>query len=166
LLNLTETGIGNLPLSSPRPSQTGSLQTMLEPGPNGTVRHFPAPDSPDLPFVPVGPLYTGSGANRTMVLPVGIGDVGRNTVRGPSEYNVDISVVRRIAVGKGANLNVRVEAFNLLNHTTFLRDPAGATTTLPVQAVNGQAQFVAPNFGLIAAALPARRLQLAVRFDF
>ena len=54
----------------------------------------------------------------------------------------------------------------MLNHTNFQLDPAGATTALPVQVVNGQAQFVAPNFGLITASLPARRLQLVARFDF
>ena len=65
-----------------------------------------------------------------------------------------------------SNLNVRVEAFNVLNRTNFELDPAGATTSLPVQVVNGQAQFVAPSFGLITAALPARRVQLVARFDF
>ena len=63
-------------------------------------------------------------------------------------------------------MNIRIEAFNVLNHTNFELDPAGATTNLPVQAVNGQAQFVAPSFGLIQAALPARRLQLVARLDF
>jgi outer membrane receptor protein involved in Fe transport len=163
---ITETGIGNLPLSNPRPTQNGDLPTELIPGPNGTVRYFPAPGDPGFPFAPVGPLYTGSGATRTMVLPVGIGNVGRNTVRGPSEYNVDLSMVRRFKIAQDANLNVRVEAFNILNHTNFELDPAGATTSLPVQVVNGQAQFVAPSFGLITAALPARRLQLVARFEF
>jgi hypothetical protein len=100
------------------------------------------------------------------ILPVGIGDVGRNTVRGPSEYNLDLSIVRRFRLMGEANLNLRVEAFNALNHTNFQLDPAGATTSLPVQPVNGQAQFVAPSFGLITAASPARRLQLVARLDF
>jgi outer membrane receptor protein involved in Fe transport len=163
---ITETGIGNLPLSNPRPNQNGDLPTGITPGPNGTVRWFPAPGDPDFPFTPVGPLYTGSGAARRLVLPVGIGDVGRNTVRGPAEYNVDLSLVRRFRVGRDANLNARVEMFNVFNHTNFQLDPAGATTTLPVQVVNGQAQFVAPNFGLITSALPARRMQFVLRLDF
>lgn len=163
---ITETGIGSLPLSNPRPNQSGDLNTVLVPGPNGTVRYFPAPGGAGFPFTPVGPLYTGAGATRTQILPVGIGNVGRNTVRGPSEYNVDMSLVRRIRVSRDANLNFRLEAFNVLNHTNFQLDPAGATTALPVQVVNGQAQFVAPNFGLIQAALPARRLQLVLRLDF
>jgi outer membrane receptor protein involved in Fe transport len=163
---ITETGINSLPLSNPRPYESGGLPTELVPGPNGTVRYFPAPGDPGFPFAPAGPLYTGSGATRTMVLPAGLGNAGRNTVRGPSEYNVDLSLVRRFRVAASSNLNVRVEAFNILNHTNFELDPAGATTSLPVQVVNGQAQFVAPSFGLITAALPARRLQLVARFDF
>ena len=163
---INETGINALPLSNPRPNQVGDLPTLLQPGPNGTVRYFPAPGSPDFPFVPVGPLYTGAGASRTQILPVGIGNVGRNTVRGPAEYNVDVSIVRRFRLAGNANVNIRIEAFNVLNHTNFELDPAGATTNLPVQVVNGQAQFVAPSFGLIQAALPARRLQLVARLDF
>ena len=163
---ITETGIGSLPLSNPRPNQSGEIPTELVPGPNGTVRYFPAPGDAGFPFTPVGPLYTGAGATRTLVLPVGIGNVGRNTVRGPAEYNVDMSFVRRIRVASTANLNLRLEAFNVLNHTNFQLDPAGATTQLPVQVVNGQAQFVAPNFGLITSALPARRMQLVLRLDF
>jgi outer membrane receptor protein involved in Fe transport len=163
---ITETGIGTLPLSNPRPNQSGDIPTELVPGPNGSVRYFPAPTDPGFVYTPVGPVYTGSGAGRTQILPVGVGDVGRNTVRGPSEYNVDMSLVRRFRLTHDANLNVRVEAFNVFNHTNFELDPAGASTTLPVQVVNGRAVFVAPNFGLINAALPARRLQLVVRLDF
>jgi hypothetical protein len=162
---ITETGIGALPLSQPRPDGNGPLATELVPGPNGTVRYFPAPGDPGFPFAPVGPLYTGSGATRTQILPVGIGNVGRNTVRGPAEYNVDMSIVRRFRLIGSANVNVRAEAFNVLNHTNFQLNP-NQTTILPVQVVNGQAAFVAPSFGLINSALPSRRLQLVVRLDF
>src|SRR5262249_16300753 len=143
----------------------GPLPTELVPGPNGTVRYFPAPGDPGFPFTPVGPLYTGSGATRTQILPVGIGNVGRNTVRGPAEYNVDMSIVRRFRRIGNTNVNGGAEAFNLLNHTNFQINP-NVTTILPVQAVNGQGVFVAPSFGLINTALPARRLQLVVRLDF
>src|SRR5262249_38894907 len=106
---ITENGINTLPLSNPRPNQSGDVATELVPGPNGSVRYFPAPGDPGFPFTPVGPLYTGSGASRTQVLPVGIGNVGRNTVRGPAEYNVDLSLVRRFRLTSDANLNLRVE---------------------------------------------------------
>jgi hypothetical protein len=77
-----------------------------------------------------------------------------------------VSLVRRFRLTGDANLNLRVEAFNVLNHTNFELDPTGTSTTLPVQVVNGQAQFVAPTFGLITSSLPARRLQLVLRLDF
>jgi len=99
------------------------------------------------------------------LLPVGIGNVGRNTVRGPAEYNVDLSIVRRFRLIGSANINVRAEAFNVLNHTNFQINP-NTTTVLPVQVLNGQAAFVAPSFGLLNASLPARRLQFVVRLDF
>jgi hypothetical protein len=157
-------GTGALPLTTPRPNQNGDLPTGTNPGPNGTVQYFPAPGTPGFPFVPVGPLYTGSGANRVQVLPVGIGNVGRNSVRGPAEYNVDMSLVRRFRLVGQSNLNLRVEAFNVFNHTNLEFD--AKTTTLPVVVMNGQAVFDASNFGQISSALPARRLQLVLRLDF
>src|SRR5262249_7400305 len=129
------------------------------------VRYFPAPGDPGFPFTAVGPLYIGTGASRTQILPVGLGNVGRNTVRGPAEYNVDMSIVRRFRLVGATNVNVRAEAFNLFNHTNFQISPS-TTTILPVQAVNGHGVFVAPNFGLLNSSLPARRLQLVVRLDF
>ncbi|MBC7797528.1 MAG: hypothetical protein H7Z37_11700, partial [Pyrinomonadaceae bacterium] len=76
-------------------------------------------------------------------------------------------LVRRFKLNERINFNIRAEAFNLFNQTTFLFDPAGSTTTLPV-VVNGsnQAVFSAPNFGLIDRSLPARRIQLVARFEF
>jgi hypothetical protein len=64
------------------------------------------------------------------------------------------------------NFNVRTEAFNVFNQTTFLFDPAGSTTSLPVVVSGSQAVFNAPSFGLIDRSLPARRMQLVARFEF
>lgn len=151
----------------PRPNSSGQLQYTLEPGPNGTVRYLPAANSANFPLTPVGPLYVTVGTNRLQVLPFSLGTLGRNTVRAPNSYNTDLSLVRRFKFGERTNINIRAEAFNLFNYTTFLFDPAGSTTTLPVIAnANNQAVFNAPSFGLIDRSLPARRLQLVARFEF
>lgn len=164
--------LGNLntigTLFQPRPNSNGqALQTTLEPGPGGTVRYIQAPNSADFPLSPVGPVYIGAGATRTQILPFSIGTLGRNTIRAPNSFNTDLSLVRRFKLNERINFNIRAEAFNLFNQTTFLFDPAGSTTTLPV-VVNGtnQAVFNAPNFGLIDRSLPARRIQLVARFEF
>ncbi|CAA9385771.1 MAG: Oar protein [uncultured Pyrinomonadaceae bacterium] len=164
LANLS--GIGTL--FQPRPNSNGqALQVGLQPGPGGTVRYIQATDSANFPLSPVGPVYVGTGATRTRILPFSIGSLGRNTIRAPNSYNTDLSLIRRFRISERMNFNVRAEAFNVFNQTTFLFDPAGSTTSLPV-VVSGsnQAVFNAPNFGLIDRSLPARRIQLVARFEF
>lgn len=154
-------------LFQPRPNANGQLQYTFEPGPNGTVRYIQAANSANFPLSPVGPLYVGAGATRLQVLPFSTGTLGRNTVRSPNSYNTDFSLIRRFKLGEKRNFNIRAEAFNLFNQATFLFDPAGSSTTLPVIAnANNQAVFNAPSFGLLDRALPARRMQLVARFEF
>jgi hypothetical protein len=47
------------------------------------------------------------------------GNLGRNTVIGPSEVDVDTLVSKSFALGERANLQFRTEAFNLFNHPNF-----------------------------------------------
>jgi hypothetical protein len=46
------------------------------------------------------------------------GDTGRNTVRGPSAFNIDMSLIKRTRFGK-IDTELRIEAFNVLNHPQF-----------------------------------------------
>jgi hypothetical protein len=80
-----------------------------------------------------------------------LGSSTRNPVRGPSYRNVDAALSRRVPLRPGTNLEVRVEAFNLLN-TPPLSAPA---------AVLGAA-----NFGTITSAGDPRVVQLAVKLLF
>ncbi len=80
-----------------------------------------------------------------------IGTASRNPVRGPAYRDVDMAIVRRIPTGGTTNLEVRVEAFNLLN-TPPLAAPA---------AVLGAA-----NFGTITSAGDPRVIQVAVKLAF
>jgi hypothetical protein len=47
------------------------------------------------------------------------GNLGRNAFYGPSFHNVDLSVVKRLALGDRAKLEVRLDAFNVFNHPNF-----------------------------------------------
>jgi hypothetical protein len=80
-----------------------------------------------------------------------IGSASRNPVRGPSYRDVDMALTRRIPVGSGSAIELRVEVFNLLNTPNF-----GAPN-----AVAGAA-----NFGTITTAFDPRVAQLAVKFVF
>src|SRR5205814_9517692 len=48
------------------------------------------------------------------------GNTGRNTVRGPGDFNVDLSLIKNTKIGPiGSEL--RLEVFNVLNHAQFAR---------------------------------------------
>jgi hypothetical protein len=80
-----------------------------------------------------------------------LGSASRNPVRGPSYRDVDLSLIRRVPVGRDRAVELRAEIFNLLN-TVNLGAPA---------ATQG-----ASNFGTIISALDPRVVQLAVKYLF
>jgi hypothetical protein len=151
-----------------RPSVVGDNTGGYAPGhaPEGAaVRRLLSPDDPAFPFVPVGPLFSGSGATRRLVLPFeGPGNLGRNTTRDASEFNVDVAIARRFKVAGGLGFTLRAEAFNVLNRVNL--NGANSALNVIVDPRTGQAVFSSPSFGLITSAKSARFMQLAARIDF
>jgi hypothetical protein len=80
-----------------------------------------------------------------------LGTASRNPVRGPAYRNVDVAVSRRVPLVAGPAVQLRVEAFNLLD-------------TPPLGNPNGVAGSAA--FGTITTAGDPRVIQLAVKFLF
>ena len=134
--------------------------------PNGTgVQYLLPVSSPNFPLTPTGPYFSGSGAARVQELPVSLGNLGRNVVRGPNEVDTNITVARVFNLSEKLRFTIRLEAYNVLNHTNFT--PSTTIGELPIAAnAAGMPYFNAPNFGLITSAGQARFLQLAARFDF
>jgi hypothetical protein len=80
------------------------------------------------------------------------GNVGRNTVYGPGMQTMDLSLTRSIPIADRARIELRVEAFNSLNHSNW---------GTPNRFVN------TPQFGSITeAATPGREFQLSGRVSF
>src|SRR5205085_4273300 len=114
---------------------------------NGTGIQYLLPvNAPNFPLAPVGPLFAGTGAARTLVLPAGIGSLGRNAVRTPGELDLDLAVSREFPLRERLRLRIRAEAFNLLNHTNLLAPNVSLTATTNAA---GQAVFNSPGYGLI-----------------
>src|SRR5215469_4652880 len=94
------------------------------------------------------------------------GDVGRNALRGPGYFGFDLGLSRIFQVGERFKLQVRAEAFNILNHTNFVGgfapagQPAGATFGTVKTAENGS------TFGQITGAYDPRILQFAMKLFF
>jgi hypothetical protein len=133
---------------------------------NGTGEQYLLPAaSTNFPLTPTGPFYSGSGATRVQQLPTSIGNLGRDVIRGPGQLSTNIAIGRVFALRERLKMTIRMEAYNVLNHTNF--SPSSTIGQLPVSANSaGVPVFNAPNYGLITAAGQARFLQLAARFDF
>jgi hypothetical protein len=81
-----------------------------------------------------------------------LGDLGRNTLRGPGFADFDFSLFRNITLSQERyRVQFRAEAFNILNHTNF-----GAQTTL----------LGTPNVLQSPTLTTSRQLQLGVKFVF
>jgi hypothetical protein len=99
--------------------------------------------------------------------PIGAyGDLGRNAVRGPGYFDVDVALSRIFRLTERFTLQARAEAFNILNHTSYVGafapsgQPAGAT--LGTLSMN----LSASNFGQITGAYDPRILQFAMKLIF
>ena len=80
------------------------------------------------------------------------GNVGRNSVYGPSLQTMDLGVVREISLGERSRFEARAEFFNALNHTNL---------GTPNRFVNTS------SFGSITeVATPGREIQLSARLSF
>ncbi|MBI4263577.1 MAG: TonB-dependent receptor [Acidobacteria bacterium] len=79
------------------------------------------------------------------------GDLPRNAVEGPRHWTLDASLVRAFRFNAAQRLEVRVEAFNLLNRTQLGN---------PVTNLNS------PTFGRILSAGDPRIMQFAVKYAF
>jgi hypothetical protein len=73
----------------------------------------------------IGPrrTYFDTTAYAAVNIPAGepqrFGTAGRNNLRGPSFFNVDLSVFRTFNVAERVNMQIRFEALNALNHANF-----------------------------------------------
>jgi hypothetical protein len=84
--------------------------------------------------------------------PYNWGNVGPNTLFGPSTTEVDISVVKAFRFGEQRHLDFRSEFFNIPNHPQFSPPNASIGT---------------PGVGTISStARPSRQIQFALRYVF
>ena len=84
--------------------------------------------------------------------PIGtFGNAGHNSLRGPGYFDVDLALSRDFSLRERLTLDVRGEAFNVMNHPNF-------------QAPNGN--IASSSFGQITAAFDPRILQASMKLIF
>lgn len=81
-----------------------------------------------------------------------LGGLQLTPLSGPSRLDLDMSLIKRTYLGENTNIEFRVEAFNVLNHTNFNV---------------GQSQNInSANFGRITSTFDPRILQFALKLNF
>ena len=83
-----------------------------------------------------------------------MGNARRRFFSGPGMENLDATLSRTFVVEGSSSLELRAEAFNLVNHAQFF----GASTV--------QGNVSSSNFGQAVSAMPPRLMQLALRYRF
>lgn len=81
-----------------------------------------------------------------------VGHLSLTPVDGPGYWNVDTALIKRIRFKERLGVELRLEAFNVFNHTNF--------------SVPNQLDINDPSFGKINAVFDPRILQLAWKFTF
>jgi hypothetical protein len=120
----------------------------------------------DLPDVVPGPLNLNSHPQNSGLLYFNTslfsdnalgtpGNASRRSYHGPGAFNTDLSLARSIHLSEAKALELRLETFNVFNHTQFF-GPA---------AVNGDVDNT-KLFGHVVNAAPPRLMQLALKFTF
>jgi hypothetical protein len=96
----------------------------------------------------------------TLAAPGTFGNTGIGILRQPGWYNVDLTLDKRIPLGKEGKrvIRARIEAYNVLNHTEF--NAIGTTMQLS-GTTNLNTQW-----GQYTGTLPARVLSTTLRFEF
>ena len=91
-----------------------------------------------------------------------LGNLGRNTVIGPSIFNADVSLQKEFSFDARRRLQFRAEFFNLLNHPNFGKNINN--TTIVFAGNSGRRSSSAGRRA--QSATTARQLQFALRFSF
>jgi hypothetical protein len=82
--------------------------------------------------------------------------MARNVIDGPGYFNINAALLKNIRFGERMRLQLRAEAFNLLNNVNF----TFATTGEQRQAITSS------TFGQVTDTTAPRRIQFALRFEF
>jgi hypothetical protein len=88
------------------------------------------------------------------------GNTGRNTVRGPGDFNIDASIIKNTKIGPVAS-ELRLEVFNVLNHPQFA-NPNGQLGNSAFGTIS--AMLASPSCALCGTT--ERQMQLAVKMKF
>jgi len=113
----------------------------------------------------VEPTYDGTpGAT--------IGTVGRNALRGPAYFQLDLSGMKNFAITERITVQFRADIFNIFNHPNFANPDGGICTAIGVGTCTPNANFgrvgqtIADANGTQIGGGTARQTQFSLKFIF
>lgn len=121
------------------------------------------------PLTPSGPLYATINGTRTRILASSLGNMPRNAARSFGLIQFDASVSKTFALYKAVSMQLRVDAFNVLNHTNFNAPNASLTAAADqLTSTSYVPDFRAGSnsFGQITGTQSPRNMQLQARISF
>jgi hypothetical protein len=137
------------------------------------------------PFIQSGGLLFLNPAAFATPAPGTFGNLERNSIHGPGTKQVDMVIAKRIGVGRGPNVELRAEIFNLFNQDNFANPvgtlpnalPTGNAGTAPasntVQPGQAYSSAAAGTFGRLTSTVGTtvglgtnRQVQFAFRLNF
>jgi hypothetical protein len=114
-----------------------------------------------------------------------LGDVGRNSLRGPNFFQLDLSGMKNFQITERMKVQFRADIFNIFNHPNFANPNGGictavaspVTTSGPGCAPTSTGQAVNANFGVTGQTVAdyngsqigdgtARQIQLSLKVIF
>jgi hypothetical protein len=160
--------VGNNTLARPSwaPGATRSTATS-----NVPAGYFFNPFAFVRPIVLTGQIIPSSNGTATASGTGGtdFGNVGRNVLRGPTQTNVDFSIIKRFPIGEAKDIEFHAELFNLFNHVN-LANPISNFNAVPPTSIDpntGRIIGDPGDFGRITATSSNPRLiQLAIKINF
>jgi hypothetical protein len=147
-----------------RPNKVGTITTHKSQGSIANVTFIPqsnvCPIGPTL-GVPAGCSLQIQATQATPTAPIvytGVGDIQRNAVTGPGFADVDLSGEKDTKLFENLNFNLRVDAFDILNHPNF-GQPSGNVQSSTFGQISAT-RFATSDGG------SSRQLQISGKFIF
>ncbi|HEY6187864.1 MAG TPA: TonB-dependent receptor [Pyrinomonadaceae bacterium] len=170
-IDIVDTGAGSFYGLSGGSNPLARPNLVSDPFSNIPAGYFFNPAAFARPVILAGQVIPSSGGTAVAgALGTDIGNVGRNILRGPSQKNVDFSIIKRFRITESKNLEFRTEFFNLFNQVNYANPisdlNAVAASGGTIDAVTGRVTNPGSFGRIISTSNNPRLIQFALKFNF
>lgn len=113
-------------------------------------------------------IPSSNGAATAGATGTDFGNVGRNVLRGPTQTNADVSLIKRFRIHESKSFELRAEFFNLFNQVNFA-NPISNLNAVPSTSIDSTGKIIGSpgDFGrLTATSSNPRLIQFAMKLNF